>query len=420
MRKWLVYLLGGALVLALPGLAVAQSFAAHVTNTDTQTGNVYVRYYTAGVTCNSGGVFNCGRGNCAGTAGTLEGEYCLQAHKDAKNGYRGHTDNRVNYPGSGPSSMFHAIWDTEAGTGTGDHTGYYAWTCKTVLEGQTHQWFNDDCSGTKTAADCLGNSYAGVAADRANTPQGTLLRHGGLSAVPVPTVASVNNTIIDLDWDDVSGVGCGEAATYDLYYYIDDLSDSACDMPNEGQFTFLGNYSASTATVDTATDLGGDSFGKGEAKGIVFALKLVYPTPAEGQAETRYFSANGQCVSLDTALAAEVYDLVVRHAGRNNVEVSWKTSLEDGVRGFYVTRATSENGPYTRVSDLVAANGEPSAYSFIDTITAPRGRVHASGVFYKIEALDIDDNVQNFGPAALELPTSVRPRGTRPAPIRRR
>jgi hypothetical protein len=57
------------------------------------------------------------------------------------------------------------------------------------------------------------------------------------------------------------------------------------------------------------------------------------------------------------------------------------------------------------VSDLIPAKGEPSAYSFLDSVNPnelPR-RLQASGVFYKVETIDIDDRVQAFGPTQVEL-----------------
>jgi hypothetical protein len=142
----------------------------------------------------------------------------------------------------------------------------------------------------------------------------------------------------------------------------------------------------------------------GEAAGVTFALKIRFPSTSDGDViVTRYLSANGQCF-LNGGLSANIYELAAKYVGKTNVEVTWKTSLEDGVRGFYVSRSTTQNGPYTRVSDLIPAKGEASAYSFIDAVQAPGAAIKATGLWYKVETIDIDDNAVEYGPTKAQMP----------------
>ncbi len=410
-RKLLVLLVGSVLLLMVPGMAMAQSqlFATNLAATADQSadGGVFLRYFTADKA--RFGPEDCRKG--------FDGDYCKGNYKSFNNGYKGDVDDLFNFQVPFGTVM-HGIWDHQKHAGTATHTGYFTWACKAVNAGEKEAWFKADCVGENSPATCLGNGNSSNTLTLSNTPQGTIAGVGGLSPIPVPTVSGVSGNVVSLSWEAVQGINCGVNASYDVYYYIDDLSDHTCNMPNETQFKLLRNSATNSTSVDVSADLGSDNFTAGQGKGIVFALKLHYPKNVPPDATSRYLSANGQCVSFDTGLAAEVYDLQVRYAGRNNVEVSWKTSLEDGVRGFYISRATTPDGPYTRVSNLIIASGEPSAYSFIDTITPPRGRITFSGLFYQVESVDIDDNLQVFGPTALELPNDrpvrVPDRGFRP------
>ncbi|RMF75963.1 MAG: hypothetical protein D6738_02530, partial [Acidobacteria bacterium] len=211
---------------------------------------------------------------------------------------------------------------------------------------------------------------------------------------------------INLDWDAASATGDSgtfpSTAEYDLYYAKDDNSDGVCSA-RTAPLTFLKQV-AGTSTTVTPAEIG-------EADGnptcVAFALKLVYPAVGGATKITsRYFSRVGQAINLNGgATAAEVYDLAARRIGGLQVEVSWKTSLEDGVVGFYVSRALTENGTFERVSGLIPANGEPSAYNFVDSIdpSAFQGRVAASGLYYRVETVDIDDNTKPFGPVKADL-----------------
>jgi hypothetical protein len=332
--------------------------------------------------------------------------------------FRGANDNIFNYDGV-EGTVYHALFVAETDSGTPQHAGYYAWVCRPVNIGETEDWKLQNCrDGDAQPVTCLGNPNATNLVGPADfTSQGTLDTIGGASPIPVPYQVDDGNpsdTSVTLEWGAATtstGDGCDPTAVaYNLYYYIDDLGDGACDQPTADQFTEypgVNPIDGETVTVDVA-DIG---VSQGNAQGVVFALKLYFPMTDGGtfwDQQSLYYSANSKCTSFDAGLAAEVYDLTAEHVGGRNVAVSWKTSLEEGVRGFYVTRAFTPDGPYTRVSELIPANGEPSQYSHVDTVALPQGRTQVRGLFYKIEAIDSADAVSSFGPVEADLPVRVR------------
>jgi hypothetical protein len=131
---------------------------------------------------------------------------------------------------------------------------------------------------------------------------------------------------------------------------------------------------------------------------------------------SRYVSANSQAVYLGSGgLAVEIVSLEANPIGASRaglaVEVSWKTSLEDGVQGFYVERSFEADGEYQTVSDLLPANQEPSSYTYIDRIPASRDLRGVRGAFYRVVAVDIEDNRSIAGPVPVtlsELPSDPR------------
>lgn len=421
MRK----LFGCALVLLLVcGVAQAQIFESNiqkVPNTDPYPTEPYIRYYThetgAGPQVSPAGQFNCG-----GKA-IWDPPYCksFYAQADAKQTYRAFTENKDNWdPPLSFGDEAAAVWDLELNDGTAQRTGYYGWATGTINDGDTYLWYAEDCVGTLTAS-CLGplNPASGEGHEIPNVPFGegtdsVLENEYGMRPIPVPKPQGYDPAtgIIDYAWEPASNVGpTALDADYELWYFVDDGSDGLCDFPIAGSdFTYLKDVPETTGTIDVVNELG---LGATSQNCVFAALKIVYP-PAGGtdKITTRYVSRSGQAVYLaDDGTAVTVTNIQAKWIGGTNVQVSWETGLEDGLVGFYVTRGLSANGPFERVSDLIRANGEPSAYNFIDRISIPGGlQTVPEGLFYQIETIDIDDEILEFGPVQADLPVQTRPR----------
>ncbi len=421
-KKLITAALGLAALVAFVPTASAQNFESALQNIDVTPGTPYLRYYTpdpASRRVSPGGSSVCPLWDGPAVPNLESTEnYCGAVYKTQRRAYRAYSELVANFPPAAPGTIFYALWDMEGGTGA-DRTGYYAWAGDPVNTTDTYEIFVENCQGTLSPGKCLGpvNPASSVGTDLPNVPgsgagDATLSPIGGLRPIPVPVVATNSVDPIELNWEAASGFGNLGTGTlsYDLYFAKDSTSDGTCSA-REGAFSFLKTVTGTETTVALA-DIGEAA---GNASCVAFAMRLRYPSAGGVNAmTTRYLSRAGQAVILDGGVtAAEVYDLVARRVGASSVEVSWKTSLEDGVRGFYVTRSFTENGTFERVSSLIPAKGEPSAYSFVDQANAQALRVpgRVSGLFYRVEAVDIDDNVTPFGPVKAELggANQVRP-----------
>lgn len=123
---------------------------------------------------------------------------------------------------------------------------------------------------------------------------------------------------------------------------------------------------------------------------------LVFPLPVNGQAAITLvsFSATGRT---------------------NNIIIEWETATEFNNAGFFIWSSDSQDGVYNPISDFIESKGDGvtgAIYGFIDIDVEP-------GVtkFYKLEAIELNQNSEFFGPIAgvftLATPTaSVTPSRT--------
>jgi len=73
-----------------------------------------------------------------------------------------------------------------------------------------------------------------------------------------------------------------------------------------------------------------------------------------------------------------------------DISVSWTTSQEKGVQGFYIQRSDQEAGTFNLISDLIIATSSSDSlttYTFIDA-----GVNQAQSQFYKLDVVDLDGN----------------------------
>lgn len=319
-------------------------------------------------------------------------------------GYRGINDDIFN--STGTEGLRGVVFDATTGTGA-SRAGYYFAAAGNVAVGQPASNFTAlNCAGA-VAATCLGmgqnDNAAGFSISNAPVALDTA---GGFRPIPVPLVNTSNRDTGDMTlvWRAASTFGSGQLAiTYDLV----GVAKDTCSPPaSEAEYTVaLGNFDATSAVINT------NAFGAGplDPKCYYFALRLVYPPAGSVAVKSRFLSANSPGVAFG-GIAASVTGITARAAGGQGVAVAWQTSLEDGVKGFYVTRSIgSATGTYERVSGLITAKGQPSSYTYVDS-TVPVGQVRAKGVYYKIDTVDVDDQIQSFGPAKAELTTGRPPK----------
>ncbi len=409
-KRMLLGLLAAAVLLFLPVTAQAASFPieSNLTETDPQPEIIWQRYFTpASAKVN-------GSDNCPYTVD--DDRACeMGLYKSNPRAYRGYSENIEGFDNQPFGTTFYHILDMELNPGTGQHEGYYAWAGQVVDGNETMLWRDPNCVGGSPVA-CMGpcNQAYGDAVPVPNVPRGTKNGRGGLRPIPVPRAGNYDSVAgsIDLDWERATAQDIGDEAAYDINYAILAPGGGACPDATPADFTLLRTEPAGTlSTTVLLSDLG---LAPGDEQCVTFAIRLNLSNYFGGASmTTKFLSSNGQAVYIGGGgLAAQIYD--IKAVGiRQGAQVSWKTSLEDGVRGFYVTRAFTQDGPYSRVSDLIRAKGEPSAYTYLDNNVPAGARLQGNGVFYQIESIDIDDAVQTFGPVELEVPQAFPAGGGR-------
>lgn len=99
----------------------------------------------------------------------------------------------------------------------------------------------------------------------------------------------------------------------------------------------------------------------------------------------------------------------------NNILIEWETATEFNNAGFFVWASDSQDGVYNPISDFIESKGDGvtgGIYGFID-IDVETGVIK----YYKLEAIELNQNSEFFGPIAgvinLSTPTtSVTPTRT--------
>ncbi|MBN2256952.1 MAG: hypothetical protein JW704_03910 [Anaerolineaceae bacterium] len=84
-----------------------------------------------------------------------------------------------------------------------------------------------------------------------------------------------------------------------------------------------------------------------------------------------------------------IFSSLTAVSGIAKIDLAWETIAENKVKGYYVTRSLSENGPYYRVSYLIPAKGNQDIggiYAYSDT-----GLNNGTTYWYKLEVIDNND-----------------------------
>jgi len=181
--------------------------------------------------------------------------------------------------------------------------------------------------------------------------------------------------------------------------YLNPSSCGACPDGAIGGWTPVGTFGPTAGSTGACVAVPVN-------EGAWLALTVRLKGPGNGattmetgiQGGVGFVGANSQCVGGPTA--SRIVSLVARYAGRGTVNVNFTSGTEGGVQGFYVTRATSPTGPYTRVSDLLGATGDSSRYTFADHIRTNLGRL----VYYQVEIVNNDGTIEHSGSTSVTTP----------------
>ena len=312
-------------------------------------------------------------------------------------GYRGPTNDAFNDTGM-LNQVRYAVFDMEQGTGTASHAGYYFFAGATVKGTELADWKGTDCAGTGTQA-CLGQGTTTNAAGTGQTVTGigAVNPIAGFRPIPVPVpVFNSGTTNVDLSWTAASIVstdGSTGTITYDLY-----VAKKAC-----GSSVLSTDYALLKNVTGTSTSVAKADLALSGNTCAWFAIGLHYPSAGTTAVASRYLSANSLPVSYD-ASAATVTGLRAMYMRNLGVQVSFKTTSESNTQGFYIARSFSPNGPFVRVSPLIAAKGEANSYTYMD---ATRALVLRGGkVYYRVDVVSRDGKANSFGPVFVDIPGS--------------
>lgn len=91
------------------------------------------------------------------------------------------------------------------------------------------------------------------------------------------------------------------------------------------------------------------------------------------------------------------------------VLITWSTAQEIQTSGFYIRRSTEQAGEYDRITSLIPATGDQNAggdYEYVDEDV-----INGTSYYYRLEAIDINNNSQTFGPK-LAIPGVATPTPT--------
>ncbi len=137
--------------------------------------------------------------------------------------------------------------------------------------------------------------------------------------------------------------------------------------------------------------------------GSAFSL----PSPAPGTALETTLSENDKteafCFDCSVAYTPTAIDLLsFSAAGANGtVLVSWRTAQEAGTLGFHLWRATSEGGPYTRIT-ATAISALTSAVRGADYSYTDANVTAGTRYYYKLEEIETIGKSTMYGPVAAE------------------
>ena len=80
----------------------------------------------------------------------------------------------------------------------------------------------------------------------------------------------------------------------------------------------------------------------------------------------------------------------------DEINLYWETGIENKISGYHVLRASSESGPYNRISPIISAIGSNAIYQYTDALNSSDFN---KNFYYKIEIINIyGDTIRTHGP----------------------
>jgi hypothetical protein len=334
-------------------------------------------------------------------------------------GYVGNAEATNAYNADAQDAPFYELADASMADATGNHIGYYGVSGVTANNAGTGQFLTQTCT-TTAGQNCFGRidlAYAQPPLTNTSSSYGgtsTIKAIGGLNPVPNVKVASTGTPgSYLLSWGDP-------------FSYANAMRPSTTAPAPPSPVVGVALYKNDRPTGDCSAPAGNDagwtkmaSHGLGAGVNVpdsvpagvgcrYYALKVELTGPGGSPAVMESaLGVNSQPAKGD-ATVVRISRFTTTYAGHGKVNVGWTSGVENDTQGYYVTRGLTANGPFQRVSPLVAAKGSNSVYSYTDTPGTT-----STTYYYQLQIVGRDGAMATSTPAAVTLPgrtTKVGPK----------
>lgn len=356
----------------------------------------------------------------------------------APGGFDSSTRENMNpYCGSADNLNFYSIWDTELQTGTPAHQGYYGASSVFATSAGIGDPTQSGCPGS-TALNCFGridtsNAISAplnfVSHGYGDADPHNLRAIGGLSPVPVPRISRLSATQVKVTWNDpdlYTAAMRGPASNVlgvNLYRFDDTNANGVCDEPSGSTvgWALVAPFPNGSGAAGTTQNITAGPAGSHNC--TFFATTVRFSGPGGvGELESggnpypgsggipKYVGGNSQAINLDPT-STKIIRANAKYEGKGSVTVTWQSGLEGGLSGYYVQRGSTADGPYTRVSSMIAPRGDNTDYTFNDRLASP------GTFYYRVEIVGTSGTSTFTSPTAVMTP--VRQKSSSPKGISR-
>lgn len=333
-------------------------------------------------------------------------------------GYVGNQESTGVYNSDAQDSPYYELADASMSDTTANHIGYYGVSGVTANNAGVGTFLTQAC-GTTGAQNCFGRidaAYAQAPLTNTSSSYGgtsTIKAIGGLNPVPNVKVASTGTPgSYLLGWGDPfsyagamrpsTSAGAPPSPVVGVALYKNDRPTGNCTAPagNDAGWAKMASYGlgAGVNVPDTVPAGVGCRY---------YALKVELTGPGAAAVIESALGVNSQPAKGD-ATVVRISRFTTTYAGHGKVNVGWTSGVEGNTQGYYVTRGLTANGPFQRVSPLVAAKGSNSVYNYTDT-PGTTSRTY----YYQLQIVGRDGSMSTSTSAAVNLPgrtTKVGPK----------
>lgn len=340
-------------------------------------------------------------------------------------GYRSAAENTVLYNSDADNQTFYILYDGEIGTGTQNHALFYAVQGIVASNGTVNAVVGSPvtqgCTGT-APQNCMERAdtrfsrpvpLTGTATNFGGGPGAFSVRSiGGMSPVPHVKTAiggACPGGSVCLTWDEpetyagdmkagpVGGAPASPVKGVRLY-----RTAGPCSSFPSGSSAWVvaGDFPMGAGAAGVQDPLPPS----GTCSWYSLNVRLTGPGGGVSEVETGKVGTVGP-VGMNSVAVAQAGTAIhivrvgARYAGRNTVVVNWTTGISGDVSSYYVSRASSPAGPYTRISDSIASVGDNHTYTFSDKV-----RSNGHDLFYQIEVVKTDGTSEVSAPTSVTLP----------------